>query len=71
MNTAKENQVHKATFKEAKTPFWKRAAFPWILILVAIVYASGWASGWVQRSDFANEIKSEVQAIQEVSKATQ
>lgn len=67
----KEAKAHKSTFKETKTPFYKRAAFPWVIILTVAVFAAGTVFGWSQRSDFSNEVKSEVRSIQEVSKLSQ
>lgn len=58
----KEEKAHKATFVEKKTPFYKRAAFPWVIIYTVALIAAGTMLGWSMRSDFANEVRGEVRS---------
>jgi len=66
-----EEQRHKETFEEKKTPWYKRAIVPWLVIFTVAVFVAGTVFGWSQRSDFSNEVKNEVRSIQQVSKSQQ
>jgi len=57
------NKEHKDTFKQPKTRFYKKAAFPWIIILTVSVFFGGVVTGWVLRSDFANEVSHQVKTV--------
>lgn len=58
----KEEKEHKATFKTTKTVWYKKAITPWVIILSAAVFAAGMFVGWTFRSDFSNEVRSEVKS---------
>lgn len=51
-------QTKQETVKKVK--FYKKASFPWALIVAALIFFSGLASGWTLRSDQAASIKAEV-----------
>lgn len=58
----KEQKAHKETFTTTKTPWYKKAIMPWVIILSVAVFSGGLILGWTLRSDFANEVRGEVKS---------
>lgn len=57
--------------KEKKAPFYKKASFPWAIIIIVAVYFSGIVTGWHMHIDQsaqvdarANEIASQLKTSQ-------
>lgn len=58
MKTTKKNE---STVKsERAVRFYKKASFPWAIIVIAVVFFGGLVLGWNLRSEQASSIKAEV-----------
>ena len=46
-----------------KVPFYRRASFPWAIIVLTATLAAGAALGWTLRSEQVGQVQAEAQAI--------
>ena len=51
------------TVSITKVPFYRRAAFPWIILLVLATLAAGVFLGWTMRSEQISQVQAEAKAI--------